>query len=353
MLSIEMLPANYGDCLWIEYGDAKAPNRILIDGGTADTEARLRKRIEAVKGPCHIELFVITHIDIDHIAGALKLLKKMPKNLTIGEVWFNAYRHLPIPDDTLGPKQAEDVSKLLDKMKIPWNSSFGGKAVVVPDEGELPVKTTPGGAKLTLLSPYPAQLATLRDEWETVLPQEGFVVGGGLVDKPGSDEPDDLLGDLDVVELADAKSKADRTAPNGSSIAMLLAVGRKKILLGADAFASTLEKSIKRLRGQSKKPLAINAFKVPHHGSKSNLSTSLLKTLQCKQYLISTNGRKHKHPDREAIARILVHGGEDKVICFNYRSEFNEIWEDDELYQKHGYSTVFPYDGTDGLTCFF
>ena len=32
MFRLEVLPARYGDCLWIEYGDAAAPRRILIDG---------------------------------------------------------------------------------------------------------------------------------------------------------------------------------------------------------------------------------------------------------------------------------------------------------------------------------
>jgi len=34
MLRIEMLPARNGDALWIEYGDAESPRRIIVDGGT-------------------------------------------------------------------------------------------------------------------------------------------------------------------------------------------------------------------------------------------------------------------------------------------------------------------------------
>ena len=37
MFTIEMLPAAYGDCLWIEYGDRRSPRRILIDGGISGT----------------------------------------------------------------------------------------------------------------------------------------------------------------------------------------------------------------------------------------------------------------------------------------------------------------------------
>ena len=40
MLKIEMLRAGHGDCLWIEYGDPKAPRRVLIDGGATGTHKR-------------------------------------------------------------------------------------------------------------------------------------------------------------------------------------------------------------------------------------------------------------------------------------------------------------------------
>lgn len=351
MLTIEMLPASYGDCLWIEYGDAKDPKRILIDGGTTDTLPALLARIESVGGPCRFELVVITHIDIDHIGGALKLLGKVPKSVTIGEVWFNAYRHLPVPDDKLGPKQGEEVSKMLDSLVLPWNTSFGGGAVVVPDSGALPENTLAGGAKLTLLSPYREHLAKLRDVWEDALPEEGLLPGGGLVAVGAvGKEQDDTLGDVDVATLAGTKFKKDDKAPNGSSIAMLLEVEKKRILLGADAFAPALEKSILRLGASSSEPLRLDAFKVPHHGSKKNLSSSLLKLLRCKRYLVSTNGKKFEHPDREAIARILVHGGDQKALCFNYRSDFTKVWDDDELREEHGYTTVFPDDGAEGLT---
>ena len=42
MFSIEMLPAQQGDALWIEYGSAAKPHRILVDGGTPPTVEQVR-----------------------------------------------------------------------------------------------------------------------------------------------------------------------------------------------------------------------------------------------------------------------------------------------------------------------
>ena len=45
---IEMLPAQHGDCLWIEYGDTSATHRWLVDCGTQPTAAELRRRVESL-----------------------------------------------------------------------------------------------------------------------------------------------------------------------------------------------------------------------------------------------------------------------------------------------------------------
>jgi len=69
MFSIHMFPAGHGDCLWIEYGDPARPHRVLMDGSVKETyRERLKSRIAALAPENrHFELFVLTHIDADHI----------------------------------------------------------------------------------------------------------------------------------------------------------------------------------------------------------------------------------------------------------------------------------------------
>ena len=45
MFKIRMLPAGYGDCLWIEYGQEEKPFRIHIDAGTLPTYKEVRELI--------------------------------------------------------------------------------------------------------------------------------------------------------------------------------------------------------------------------------------------------------------------------------------------------------------------
>lgn len=344
MLRIEMLPADQGDCLWLEYGDPGRPHRVLIDGGTPATYARLAARIAALPpGDRRFELLIVSHIDSDHIGGAVKLLEGPPEGLEIGDVWFNGFRHLPKPSDQLGVRQGEELTAALTSGRFTWNGAFRGAAVVVPDTGSLPTAHLAGGLELTLLSPGPRQLAALYPKWEEELAE----LRRKEAEREARESPPDELGEgIDVAALAAAPFREDRTVNNGSSIAVLARHGSHTLLLGADAFPSVVAAAVDRLlveRGETHLHLA--ACKLCHHGSRKNTSRTLLDLLDCRHYLVSTNGAHTDHPDPEGIARVLVHGGREKVLHFNYRTEFNEMWDDPALRRRHGYVTRYPEAG--------
>ena len=158
--------------------------------------------------------------------------------------------------------------------------------------------------------------------------------------------------------LADVKNrpfKEDAAAPNGSSIAVLAEFAGKAVLLGADAHPSVLEQAVTavlKTRGGAKK-LHLDAFKVSHHGSQNNLSPALLKLLDCRNYLVSTNGAVFNHPDRVAMARIIQNGGPKTHLWFNYRSEDNAVWAKPALQSKYGYSATYAFSVDSGLSFSF
>ena len=43
MLTLQMLPAGCGDCLWLEYGTGAAKRVVIIDGGLTETATALRR----------------------------------------------------------------------------------------------------------------------------------------------------------------------------------------------------------------------------------------------------------------------------------------------------------------------
>jgi len=367
MFRIEMLPAGHGDSLLVTYGQPDTPNHLLIDGGPyyafedakfveRETLANRLRGLIAAGEP--LELLVITHVDADHIEGAVKLLASRTPDLPIQDVWFNGWRHLLSQrPSVLGPVQGEMLSALIQDQGLAWNGAFEGAAVAVTPEEPLPQVTLPGGMCLTLLSPTPAKLETLANVWAQVLRREGL----------DPDLPDEALErlkkskrlrpvvlaaeELNIAELAEEPFEGDDSEANGSSIAFIAEYDGKRCLFAGDAHPSVLESSVRQLlaeQGESRLPL--DAFKIPHHGSKSNLSPELLGLLACPNYLVSTDGNYFDHPDSEAMARIVVHGGEQPVLHFNYRSEESTRWDDASLKAEFGFETVYPQQEGQGLT---
>jgi beta-lactamase superfamily II metal-dependent hydrolase len=351
---VEMLPAQQGDALWIEYGEPGSIHRILIDGGTPPTIDVLRKRIrELPEDDRTFELLIITHIDTDHIGGALKLLADTSLGVTFGDVWFNDLDRLP-DCPTRGPIDGAIMTWVLEGLGVAANQRFYGKAVVVPDDGELPHGKLDGGMEITLLSPGTQQLANLRCTWETVLRKAGLSPKTDLdklnkrarakgVEIPRGLEP------KDIDDLADTTFVRDRARANGSTIAVLAEYGGRSCILAGDGFSDVLTSSLGRLRTERGGELSVDAFKLPHHGSRRNVSVDLVRSVACPLYLFSTDGSVFGHPDQEAVARVIRYGGPDPTLAFNYRSKQNGVWDDPSLMERFGYDVRYPADGQAGL----
>ncbi|HEY2967270.1 MAG TPA: MBL fold metallo-hydrolase [Casimicrobiaceae bacterium] len=355
MFKIEMLPSAHGDGLLLEYGAAAAPSRVLIDGGTEPAYKTLKARIERLApADRHFELLVITHIDADHIGGIVKMLEKSELGAKFDEVWFNGFPHLDAADtppasdvEFFGALQGERLSTRLLELAIPWNARFGRGAVRVRDDGALPSLTLDGGLKLTVLGPTRDKLLKLKPVWERECAKAGL---DPLEQLPPVVEDADVepMGVPNVEALAATPFDEDDAPANGSSISLLAEFEGKRILLGADAHPTTLTSAIERLVGPGQR-LALTAFKLPHHASKHNVSVDLLEQVQCNKYLVSTNGAQFKHPDREAIARVIKHGGASPTLYFNYNTTFNGVWETPTLKEDFDYDAVYA-DQEGGLT---
>jgi hypothetical protein len=155
----------------------------------------------------------------------------------------------------------------------------------------------------------------------------------------------------DLEALAAVDSPSDRAPPNGSSIALLLEHQGASLLLGADAWPAVLASALKALaahRGQTG-ALAIDAFKLSHHGSRGNLTSTLLQAVQARHYLISTNNAVFRLPDDEALARIVLAGGVKPTLWFNYATPHNQRWADADLKRRHGFEVVLPSESEPGV----
>jgi hypothetical protein len=163
-VTVEALPAAYGDSLLVTCALRSGVWRLLVDTGTDECwpslKARLAQLPATAAGHRHIDLAVISHIDHDHIGAARAMFSDQSLSLKFDDIWFNA----PPNPVTRGVAEGVSLSALLGgkSVNLPWNAAWAGRPIVTRAEVpyiELQVKK--GLSRITLLSPNPTSLATL------------------------------------------------------------------------------------------------------------------------------------------------------------------------------------------------
>ena len=354
-LELRFLPASEGDAVWIRWGDDLS-HQLLVDMGKARTGKAIRARLERLADTDRpFELLVVTHIDGDHIGGVLSGLVEAPPlpGLTFKDIWFNGWPHLhgkrvrrPGESSGLEPMGAAQGELLSDWLTGPWNEAFGRGPVARED----PLKTIDlvDQLRLTVLGPTTTRLQNLQGTWATEVElaiEQGRLPASSGLESMGRQKPvrPDLVTKPDLNVLADEISKSDPSPSNGTSITLLLEWRGRRVLLTGDAFASDVVDGLGLLGEPG--PVPIDVFKLPHHGSDGNVSDALVQAVTCRDWVFSTDGGVHYHPDAAAVARVVRKAGEPRPrLLFNVPSEFNGWWTDPAWTSTFDYTTVTGAD---------
>jgi beta-lactamase superfamily II metal-dependent hydrolase len=291
-VELRAFPARSGECLLLEYtGNDRAKHRILVDGGLGSAfDDGVGTVLAPVGSVSRVDVAVVTHVDRDHIEGVLRALED--KRLDADDFWFNGRAQIADQGrdhDARSVQQGDALSTLIPDDRR--NLVVEGRALLVPGARPLRIPL-PGGATAILLSPSEKRLQALLKKW----PQSRGEVGS----------VDELLNALrDEAVRGPGEFGKDRSTANGSSIAFLFEHDGASILFTADALASELEGSIRALlieRGQPK--LKVQLLKLPHHGSRQNITDQLLELIDPEQILVCTDGSQFSHPDEDALEKV-------------------------------------------------
>lgn len=353
MLSIQMLPAREGDAIWVRWGEEHNLYQMLVDTGTEEIGKALSQRFSALpESQRNFEAVVVTHIDADHIGGLLSCFVDYdkPSGVIVKDFWFNGFKHLDGRKSSsvlekLGAVQAEKFTNWLSAQ--PWNTLFDGGSICRQEGEPLKVIELAGGMKVTVLGPTVQRLKELKPKWDKeiklALQKNQQTHSVSCLEPMGASLSLELPDAQSLKSLAKQKPLRDTKAANGSSIVLLLEYDGKKILLAGDAFSQDLVEAVTSLSREV--PLQLEAFKIPHHCSRGNISEELIATINCRNWLISTDGSRHKHPDDEGIASILHYGKNTSVkLLFNVTSKYNSKWSNAEWQQCFGYSADYGSD---------
>ncbi len=383
LITIKCYPAKNGDCVLISFGETEEEKKhLLIDCGYIDTFQKFLRDdlIKIGESGGTLEKLILTHIDADHIQGAIRLLKdnNAERFIAIKEVWHNTYRHLfaqkegeigekqerilqqiirrgyPQSGSKQGEKgisaeQGTTVGALLLQGKYSWNSDFNNQAVCIEQRSEIELNPD---TNIYLLSPDKQKLEKLKDLWTDELKRYGASFNSDnsqLYDdafemllswekEKAKVAPKQISATKETIEeLLKPPFDEDDTATNGSSIAFILQVQNKKLLFLGDSHAGLIIHSLNEY--QNKGVIIFDLIKVSHHGSFGNISLELLNKIDSERYLISTNGQRHGHPDKETIAHIITRKADfHRKLYFNYITANSEYFDRVDWNEKYNYS---------------
>lgn len=373
-ISIKMFPARCGDCFLVKLDNGK---NIVIDMGYKETYTNYLKD-EFIKlkqeGKC-IDLLVVTHIDEDHIEGVIEFIKengdiKNPNIIEVKEIWHNSYKHLQFKNEKVQniPYDEKEILELYinnDKCESQesnnenepisaiqgstlacylykygyekiWNKSFDSNAINLDYKNIIDFEDL----KFKILSPNTIKLEKIATLWDRELKRNkrGFKLSCEKIFDSAYEvyikNFNDIysFNDIDsnenqkvsyespkmktLYELIQNKeilqNKIDSSKSNGSSIAFILEYKNKKILFLGDSHEDIIIEQI-----NNHKIYKFDAIKVSHHGSIKN-NYNWINLIKSNFYLISTNGEKHNHPDKEFIAKLIKSNNDKKELYFNY-----------------------------------
>ncbi len=333
MFTLEAVRAKHGDSLLLLYGKSRSPKLIMIDGGpsgvfgTVENPGPLRGRLSELKAGSSsskalpITVLIVSHIDDDHIGGVLELTNELvtakqdseDPDFDVRSLWHNSFEDIlgDAAGDLFGTvggmakavafgqvqapaglpqeeaavvasvpqgRQLRDDAKFLG---IRVNATAPIKGLVSsPETGPLSVGLG-DGLTLTVLGPKLTRLRTLREKWAEEIQR---------------------LKDTGKLDEANAAAfGGDRSVYNLSSIIILAERGMKSMLLTGDGLCGDILDGLEFAGKMSASgTLHVNLLKLPHHGSRRNVSPDFFERITADHYLISADGR-YDNPDRETL----------------------------------------------------
>ncbi|MFV8339616.1 ComEC/Rec2 family competence protein [Flavobacterium sp. LB3P21] len=339
-MKVKFLKADNGDSILISIIDSENKNRnILIDGGikkTYKTEkgskgkpefGELKTIIDSIRNnDKFIDLLIITHIDEDHIGGIIKWFNSDVNAFKlIKEVWFNSGKGIAT---FLNESENKDLEHPINPNKTTLTSINQGidfskyiteKGILLTDIILQGNELKRFGYDFKILSPNKSKLEVLLKEWKIKDPN---------LNTASKQKPNDY--DKTIKEhLANDVFLEDTAYPNGSSIAFILSKEKDNFLFLGDSHPSVIVEGLNKFNYSPDNKLIAKFVKVSHHGSKGNTSIELLKCINSKNFIVSTNGSGDQHPNKQLLSR-LIKENEDCNIYFNYKERMEMIFSDQD-----------------------
>lgn len=342
MVKVYALPADEGDFLWISYGKNEHYAHILVDGGTKDSGDDYAEIIERIdrRGE-KIEALVLTHVDYDHIQGAINGICRISSTIlkrVVKRIFFNTCRGIR-RELSKNEKHAENYAEDQIYTNL-CSSQYGigdgitflkllsekGLRDCLNDYIVYGQQIVLEKAVVNFISPGEKELIEFADKWEEYKVRTENLQYAGNMD----------MVKQNLEDLMKEKLLSDSSINNASSIAFIFVYENVKLVFLGDAKPAVCLKGLKKFKYPGE--IEVDLMKLSHHGSRSNTSDSLLKIVKTQNYLLSTNGHNKKVPSKVMIAHLLKNAKEKNVNLYCnydwYETEYHNKYFTKEDYEK-------------------
>lgn len=313
-MKLKSFPAGKGDAFLLTWGDTENSFNLLIDSGIPITYRFIRPDLIA-QGK--LDAVILTHVDYDHLGGYLKLLDDADLKIPLGyPIFMNTPSLiLTLPeDDEVSLDHGVILEEKLRQRGIVCESLYSGMS----DNNVLSIN----GLQIKVITPSKKVIDELLKEWTANKLYLEY-----QKDRDGDDTVGRDLGELssyeEILLSPEVVHAWENDLVNSSSISFIATYGKEAILFLGDANPELVADELERLSFTESEKLTVDYVKLSHHGSKHNSTKRLLSMIDCRKYIISTNGAGSSyHPDRETIVRLAEYGRKDKSeklqIYLNY-----------------------------------
>lgn len=297
-----------GDAISLRFGNITGPRSeqtvVVIDGGTTDTGNEMVEHITEYYGTDTVDYVISTHPDGDHTCGLRTILEKMKVGtLLMHQPWDHvgdikeAFADGRWTERGLGEVFERSIRFAADLRSI---AEAKGVRIVEPFQG---VGTDEGAIRV---------LGPSRDYYQTLLPDfrstptpKTASVFGTFADKV-KEGIEWIADSFDIDLLSDDEDTT--SAENNSSAIVLFDLDGHRLLFTGDAGKTALHAAADYADGIGVSLTGLKFLDVPHHGSRRNLSTSVLSRINGTTAYISASPGSSKHPSKKVVNALKKSG---------------------------------------------
>lgn len=334
-----------GDAIALRFGDLYSNNPfaqkvIVIDGGYKESGEQLVEHIQRYYNTNYVDLVVSTHPDADHANGLAVVLE----DLKVGQLWM----HQPW-------NHTQDIAELFKDGRVTDNSV--GKHLKESLEAARTLEEIAKSKKIPIVEPF----FGLQDETKrltVVGPTQPFYESllpyfRGTPEPKASSFSEFMATVQDSIDWVwetwdreTLSEDGETSAENESSTILLFSCGNSNILFTGDAGIKALGEAISLLEDYDFDFSSLNLIQVPHHGSKRNVSPSILNRLLGNitrqdiklrsAYVSASKKGEPKHPAKKVTNAFKRRG------AYVYTTQGSSLMCFCNAPKREGWSSVIP-----------